>query len=488
MRQRIKYFYTVYFSYASLFILFACAFLFYSFFGSQTIQWSDAAKFQLYTLEEPLWPPLIQKHTGFLFLCKIWHAIGSEDPAWMHRLSSLGGAFGVLFLYLLLEYVHVERSTRLIVTVLFALSHTYWFYSSFLETYSWALALYLFYLLETLRQPSYVRWFLESIVILTFAYLLHIALLLGLGFLFFCRTYISLRKNTMRFAYVVSILFIAGLLFKLYPYKYDLLYVVQTYVHPEKFFRQIIKFIFYLMYQIPSPFILLIPLGISRMYTQDRKTMTFIALPSLLYLILGASYMYQRQFALFLFTYVAFFIFLAYGFHPLSTLVRKYWVLILCLLIPYQFAVYTLSPFLVEKTPLSNLLHIRDAPFRDEYHYFLTPWKRWDKSALLYARASFNVFSENAHVLADFNPGMVLKIYKALYRPQSSVKIYIEIDNFLRAGKKPPYVYIQQWISEHCRASTVFLADTYDPYYFISKLKLRFKLVSMGPVVKVECQ
>ncbi|MCS7181748.1 MAG: hypothetical protein NZ869_01345 [Thermoanaerobaculum sp.] len=130
---------------------------------------------------------------------------------------------------------------------------------------------------------------------------------------------------------------------------------------------------------------------------------------------------------------------------------------------------------------------VRELPFRVNAVYFLNPMKGREGSAELYAERFFAQAPERAVVLADFNPGAVLKLLQTVrgLRPDLTI-IPTAVDNCLAAPQ--PAACLATRIREVWQQGRpVVLADTYEPYYRLQELRgqgITFQPMEVGALVQ----
>jgi hypothetical protein len=152
-------------------------------------------------------------------------------------------------------------------------------------------------------------------------------------------------------------------------------------------------------------------------------------------------------------------------------------MLVLPCLLYYSF------PTLYKKSGL-ELVQIRELPYRDSIEYFFTPDKSRVSGALRYAREVFEVVEPHAIIIADFNPGLALKYYQEVNSIRKDVSILIEIDSIYFFSQAPVKDLVDL-LREHINGP-LYLADSYEPYYFTTQLNNFFDIRRIGPILKVE--
>jgi hypothetical protein len=159
-------------------------------------------------------------------------------------------------------------------------------------------------------------------------------------------------------------------------------------------------------------------------------------------------------------------------------------------------------------------LGVRVVPHRNNAFYFLCPVKsirftppfsvssalvarsdsktalvRWkqalDPGTELYLAAFAPCAPTGAAVVADFNPGTVLRLAQVVRGWRTDLEIRpVAVDVAL--GAPEPAVALVAVVQREIGARPVMLADSYAPYYHPSRLSSHFELHPCGPCVQVE--
>ncbi len=134
-----------------------------------------------------------------------------------------------------------------------------------------------------------------------------------------------------------------------------------------------------------------------------------------------------------------------------------------------------------------DTLGVRQLPYRTNAWYFLCPIKRFERGPSQYAEALLAAAPPGAVVIADFNPGAVLRLVqeRSLARPDVTI-VPTAIDETL-ATRDPAAALAALLAAAAGRGRPVVLADTWPPYYRIAELERRFgaEISPCGPGVVV---
>lgn len=132
-------------------------------------------------------------------------------------------------------------------------------------------------------------------------------------------------------------------------------------------------------------------------------------------------------------------------------------------------------------------LGVRQLPGRDNATYFLLPPKSWERSAARYAHRLLAAVPENAVVLADFNPGAVLRLVQELEGLRSDVTIIPTAVDDALAAPDPAAVLAGRIAEARAGGRPVVLADSWPPYYRVDELRrLGYSVAPCGPGLLVE--
>lgn len=121
-------------------------------------------------------------------------------------------------------------------------------------------------------------------------------------------------------------------------------------------------------------------------------------------------------------------------------------------------------------------LHLRRLPGRTNAWYFLSPVKSFEAGPERYARTLLAAAPPGAVILADFNPGAVLRLVQqqAKLRPDVQV-VATAVDDAL--GTPDPAAALRGRIEAvRKQGRPVVLADTWEAYYRPAELRRRFDL------------
>jgi hypothetical protein len=152
-----------------------------------------------------------------------------------------------------------------------------------------------------------------------------------------------------------------------------------------------------------------------------------------------------------------------------------------CAHIAVQVSLYLLTPLALQLAGRADL-GVRQLPERDNAWYFLCPIKSLDQGPARYARDLLQAAPRNATVLADFNPGAVLRLVQESERLRPDVKIVPTAVDEALAAPDPARALARSLRAAQARQRPTVLADRWEPYYRIAALHaLGFALTDCGP-------
>lgn len=123
-------------------------------------------------------------------------------------------------------------------------------------------------------------------------------------------------------------------------------------------------------------------------------------------------------------------------------------------------------------------LGVRRLPERDNAWHFLCPVKRGEAGPERYARGLLAAAPPRAVVLADFNPGAVLRLVQERYRLREDVEVVPTAVDDALAHPDPAAALAGRLAAAEAAGRPVMLADDWAPYYRLDELRRRFGWVA----------
>ena len=464
-----------------------------------TFLWSDSSKLALEVHHRDIYDFSHGYHPLHTVIGIVFSSLPFELAVTQHILSAFFAAAAIMMLFLFLKEAGHRDMPSLCGALALSVSHSFWLYAVITETYSlhaFLLAL-LLWLAQKYRNTQHASYLFLTCFFSGLSFYNHsvsVFFLAPVGMLiFFCAPFRVKHVGHALFAFALGI----SPLFLVPMYKLGIEATVakifddthghlNLFMQVEKMFRESVKLPLYLLYQFPSCAIISGFVGIRTLWKKDRLLSVSLAFLCVSNAAFAMTYFIQRQFALLISSYLVFAIWIAAGLEALferpqfRTLEKQIAALLIIVVSPMM--LYALFPHLYKMTGM-RLLTIRELPYRDSISYFFTPSKRHEFGASRYAQEVFDSVDEHAIIFADFNTAMALQYYQEIYHLRQDVSIRPVIDAIYFSSNNP-VEELTALIHQH-QAHSVYFADTYEPYYFISQLEERFTFERIGAIVKI---
>lgn len=338
----------------------------------------------------------------------------------VNLVSAIAAAVAVANLYLLVRLWLGSEFPALIAAVTLALSHTFWQHASIAETYTLWTALFLAELIMLLQYTRtgkvgylYLLGLLNGLAIAVHM-LAAIALVCYAAFMV-----VLLARRTLRVrdAVIVAGLWILGAL----PYEYlivrnvvhsgDMLGTLASAAFADRWrgdvlntslsWRIVKEDALFIALNFPTPNILLFFVGgyaLSRRAGGRAFRNVLIAL-LVLFFVFALRYTVSDRYAFFIPFYGLVAIMIGLGVHELRARHKAIpYAVACCALLPI--IAYVFAPTIAERMSL-RLGTRGDIPYRNDYEFFLTPWKTGDTGAERFATEALTAAAPNAIILAD---------------------------------------------------------------------------------------
>ncbi|MFB0527090.1 MAG: protein O-mannosyl-transferase family [bacterium] len=471
-----------------------------------TYLWSDSAKLAIC---------VHQKFFGFGWgIHGLHNLIGllfSKLPFELAYTQNLMSAFfavlGLLFIYFIVFKFTKNIFAALIAAFALGVSQTYWHYAVINESYAVDIffrALCLWLIFQFREKMSFLLLF-SLFFFWSLSLSNHNSHLLWLpGYLFLIWRNDNSRYWQPRYLlfYFFAIflgffpLFIAVRTFNNVSWMEVMRELVKTYSYLPSFPHldwrrlplELIRYPFYLAYQFPF---LVFFAGIWGAYIHKKKDARIFYgfLILFLFALIPASgyYLKTRQFALLLPTYLIFSLWLGVGIDDflrrLPVFRLKIFLILLIFVLP-TIGLYAIMPGLCKLSGV-KLGFVRVLPYRDNFVYYLWPPKNREYGARDYVKAAFEEAEPNSVIIADFNPGMAFLYAQKVMGERQDVLIKEEIVDHILYGEEKPIVVLKQVIGTYINERPVYLADTYEPYYFTSQLEKDYQIIPGRALARV---
>ncbi len=368
----------------------------------------------------------------------------------INLMSTFAAAITVANLFLLLRLWLGKNLPAVFAAVTLALSHTFWRHASILETYTLWTALFTAELIILVqytktKRVSFLYWLgLLNGLAIAVHMLASIALLC---YMIFIVALLVKKEVWPRQLVVIIFLWVVGAL----PYEYLIIKNViqssdvagtlasaafgsrwQSDVLNTSLSAKIIKENFlYILLNFPTPNVLFFLAGCLALFKLAQKqgfALVLLAL-TVLFFVFAFRYTVVDRYAFFIPFYCMVSLFIGVGIHHLRICTRKkalVAIVVLFSLLPV--VVYAVAPTLAAKAKL-NLGTRTDIPYRNDYKYFLQPWKTADDSAQRFATEALDAVGPEAVIYADTTTVGPLLYMQQVKEKRPDVKILSSVVN-----------------------------------------------------------
>lgn len=418
----------------------------------------------------------------------------------INLMSVFFGAIAVANLFLLLRLWLRNLGAVIIGTISLALSWTFWQHSVLAEVYSLYMAqmfgelvvLYL-YLKTSNTKYFYLLGFLNGLSISN-----HMWGSFGLAcYGILVATFLIRKKITLNQFFLFALLWIIGAS----PYEYLIIKsflstgdlqgtiasalfgtlwsgsVLNTSISGKIVFENLI----FIFLNFPTPNLLLIFAGLVTLCrsSQDRIFTNIVLVLTLLYFVFAFRYTVADRYAFFLPFYGLSAILLACGANALIRRYNKRVVLTIVLILSLlPIPVYAVTPTFARKA-YKGLAQRRQLPYRDDYKYFLQPWKTGYLGTEKFISEAFESLEQNAVFYVDS-----ILIHTTLYAQQArGLRPDVKITSKYFKGKNATFIKESTFLSV-MNDSTVYVVSPvkgYCPDFLLEN----YEFVKTGVIYKV---
>jgi hypothetical protein len=418
----------------------------------------------------------------------------------VNLVSAVAAAVAVANLFLLVRLWLGRNIPAIIAAVSLAISHTFWAHASIIETYTLWAALFFAELIMLLqytrtRRVGYLYWLgllnglaiadhmLASIPLLCYA-------------IFFT---VLLVKREMKFRQlgIVVLCWIVGAL----PYEYLVIKnIIQTKdiaatlasaafgrrwqgaVLNTSLSTKIVKesFLFILL-NFPTPNIVLFFAGCLGLFklSPSRPFRNVLLAVTILFFAFAFRYTVPDRYAFFIPFYCMVAVFMGSGMHLLQERIKsKVLVPVVLAFGLLPIGVYAVAPTIAKKTHL-NIGTRADIPYRDDYKYFLQPWRTADRGAEEFAEKALEVEEQNAVIYADSTTVGPLLYVQEVKGKRQDVKI---VSGVIKSKNAPNFD--EQTIEQLIKGGTVYVVSR-RPGYCPAFVLDNYDLVPAGVLWRV---
>ncbi len=394
----------------------------------------------------------------------------------INLVSAIAGAVTAANLFLLIRLWLGKNFPAIVAAVTLALSHTFWFHAGVIETYTLWSALFTAELIMLLQyakngQAAYLYWLglLNGLALAVH----NLALIPLFCYFAFCIV-LTIKKNIrFRDLLIIALLWIIGAL----PYEYLIIrQLIQTGNVSETLASAafgarwqeavlnislsagtVIENLLFILLNFPTPNFLLFFAGFSVLFkaSPSRDFRNVLIALFALYFIFAFRYTVPDRFAFFMPFYCLVSVFVGLGAYflqeKMGCKVLSCFILIFCFL---PVGIYASVPKLAEKMRF-NLGTRNNVPYRNDYKYFLQPWKTGYKGAERFANEALNAVESDAVIFADSTTVAPLLLMQEV------------------AGRRPDVKVVSGIVSSRnapcCNEDTIEQLLTERPIYVISR-------------------
>ncbi len=415
--------------------VFACAFVLYWATCAAHVVWQDSGFLSYRVLDGDLTGIMgvALSHPLYIALGIVLDRIGGHLGYLLNVMSAFFGAITVANVYLLLRSWGLQRITAqnlpsrpvragtLVGTISVAVAWTFWWHCTVAEVYTLYTALMTFELLGILwfLQSGNKRWLFFAVLINGIAFSNHLWAIFGLGTIGLLGIWLLISKKiNWRDVILCGALWILGASLLIYVTFEDF---PQTNNWSETirgvFFGRLwenavlnsrvtariaVENFLFIGLNFATPLILLLPWGLCRAVRQKKDLFGWVlALEALLYFGFAFRYTVVDRFAFFMPFYVFGGIFIGLGTMALLQRVQKpqlSWLLLALAVMPV--AVYAVAPTLGRRY-YPALGQRRSRPYRDEFVYYLQPFKTGYDGAYRFSKEALEAMEPGAILYAD---------------------------------------------------------------------------------------
>jgi 4-amino-4-deoxy-L-arabinose transferase-like glycosyltransferase len=387
--------------------------------------WQDSGVYQY-----RIWHNDIEGKLGLALSHPLYHLIGigvkyicfGEFAYRVNLISSVAGAFAVANLFLLLRLWLRKNLPAIVAAVTLLLSHTFWRHAVIAEDYTMYAALLLAELLMLLQYVKtkravflYLLGLFNGLAIATHMF----ASISFICYLIFLVVLLAKKQIRFRDFGIVAWLWIIGAV----PYEY---LIINKYIQTGDFtatlasaffgqrwrsdvfnmalsFKIVKENVILLAYNFPTPNVLFFFAGLYglRKVSPDRGFKNVLLSLLVIFFIFAFRYTVPDRYAFFIPFYCLSCILIGVGIDFCISLahhkILPYLIFALALL---PIPTYIIAPVTAEKLRF-NLGTKREIPYRNEYRWFLRPWRTGSDSTERFVNEIFDTVVQNAIIWAD---------------------------------------------------------------------------------------
>ncbi len=375
----------------------------------------------------------------------------------VNLVSSLAGAVAAANLYLLVRLWMGRTFPGIVAAVTLALSHTFWQHASIAETYTLWSALFVGELIVLLQYTRTQRaGYLYALGLLNgLAIAVHMLAAIPLVcYVVVLAVLVARKKLRVRDVGLVALFWMLGAL----PYGYlivrqmfasgDVLGTLASAAFGDRWQADVLNTavswaivkenLLLIVLNFPTPNLLLFAAGCLALWKMraDPILRRVVAALVVLFLFFAFRYTVSDRYAFFIPFYIVVSALVGLGVHFVLQRVRRRTVAVLLTLFALvPPAVYAVTPRVAQRMDL-DVGTRGDIAYRDDYRYFLQPWKRGDDGAARFARDALEAAGPDAIIYADTTTVGPLLLVQEVEGVRPDVKI---VTGIVRSEGAPAY-------------------------------------------------
>lgn len=470
-----------------------------------TITWGDPAKLTIYAHDLYL-NLLPSNHALHTVIGWLWGKISFVDYAFgQNLLSAVFSALTIGVLYQVLFRLTGSQFASVLGALSLAVSHTFWWLAVVAESYS-----LLFFLLACAvwfallwGQDGKRRWLYLAALTLGLSFSNHHITLIFLPafalYIFLKRPSLFFELKTLLVTIGSFALGVGVLIFVFFSqlmerdigeiFERSFYGAAFYWVGVSKQLTELPKYLAYLLYQFPSPALLLGIIGAVVSFRKWNEYIVFLAALFVSDVLFSAGYLYQRQFEILVPSYIVFALFVGLGMKWVQENLKARLTpnrtfgscLLLFLTTMLPVASYYTTPSILGTMNLRPL-RLRTLPYRNNEMYFFLPDKSGYFGAAQYGKDVLNTLPPRALLLADFSPGEVVRYLQSVegMRPDITV-VRLEMP-----GGEDGHI-ARQAVARYYSERPVYLTDyrQYPQFFSIDTLGEKFELIPEGHLFRL---
>lgn len=405
----------------------------------------------------------------------------------INLLSAIAGALAVANMFLLIRLWLGKNLPAVIAAVTLAVSHTFWQHASIAETYTLWTALFLAELIMLVQytktnRTKYLYWLgLFNGLAIAVHMLASITLLC---YMFFFFSLLLTKKIRFRNLVIFIVFWTIGAL----PYEYLIIKnLIQTgdfagtlasaafgdrwqgaVLNTSLSLKIVKENLMYIFYNFPTPTVLLILIGCYGLFKLpvSKVMRNFILSLTILFFIFAFRYNVPDRYAFFIPFYCMAAILIGLGVYLLTERINSKALIPLLLILSFLPAgVYAAAPAMAKKMQI-NIVTRKDIAYRDDYKYFLQPWKTGYRGPEKFADEALSAVENNAVIYADITTAAPLLYAQQVKGKRPDVKI---ISGTINTPDSPKLT--EQTIEQILKEKAVYVVSTkpeYCPEFILS--------------------